>query len=70
MKRINNVFYIKAKVHKVDLSSGFLKKIFAITKWINKRYGIESDDVDFDHSFQDDDKKNNLITIRLTFNEK
>jgi len=70
MKRINNVFYIKAKINKVDLSARFLKKIFAISKWINKRYELNSDDIDFDHSFQDDDKKNNLITIRLTFNEK
>lgn len=70
MRRADNVFYIKAKVNKVDLSSNFLKKIFSITKWINNRYGLDTDDVDFDHSFQDDDKENNLITIRLTFNEK
>jgi len=70
MVRIGNVFYIKAKVNKVDLTASFLKKIFAICKWIDKRYDINSDGVDFDHSFQDDDRDKNLITIRLTFNEK
>jgi len=70
MVRVNNVFYIKAKVNKVDLSASFLKKIFAICKWLKKRYDIDSDNIDFDHSFQDDDRDKDLITIRLTFNEK
>lgn len=59
---------IKCNLDKVDFSAGFIKKVYKIAAYLNKRYDFNSDNVLYEHSFENkEEAKNNLITISLKF---
>lgn len=60
---------IKFKVgtSKIDFSADFIKKIYAIANFLNERYEINSNNVVYDHYFEEDEAKNKIITISLRF---
>lgn len=59
--------YIRASLDKIEFNAEYIKRIFNISKWLDTRYSLNSDDCEYDHTFLGDDAKNNLITIRLKF---
>lgn len=61
--------YIKANITKMGFDAEFIKRMFTIASWINKRYGFKAYNIQYDHGFIDDDFANNKVTIRLTFHE-
>ena len=64
----NNV-YIKAHLNKMGFDASFVKRMFTLAAWLNKRYDFKAYNIQYDHGFLDDDYANNLITIRFTFHE-
>jgi len=63
----NNNFICKIKRSSMLDHDKFAIRLYKITAWLNKRYNLKSKDVDFDYYLESDDKKNNLVTIKLSF---
>lgn len=62
--------YLKVNVNKVDFTAGFIKRIFLVSSWLNKRYNFNSTNCEFDQGYTNDDFMRNKITIRFRFHEK
>jgi len=60
----------KVSTSKIDFSAYFIKKIYCIANFLNERYKINSENVVYDHYFEEDEAKNKVITISLKFYEQ
>jgi hypothetical protein len=55
------------KENKMKNTAKFMKRIYKLSLWLNKRYNYNSIDVQFDYGYKNNQKYEGLITIRLIF---
>lgn len=63
----NNHIYLIINVNKMNKQAEFMKRIFRISAWLDKRYKLNSEEVLFNYGFVDDQYVNKKVTIKLTF---
>ena len=56
------------KKEKMLKQAEFMKRIYKLAVWLDKRYNIGCKECDFEYSFIGDQFARNKLTIRLTFN--
>lgn len=70
MTRYGNDFYFKVHNNKVGFTAKYLKKIFAITIWLSKRYKLDASSADYNMGVTGTDFADNKLTIKIAFNEE
>ena len=55
------------KENKMKNTTEFMKRMYKLSLWLNKRYNYNNIDVQFDYGYKNNQKDEGLITIRLIF---
>lgn len=59
----------KVKIDKLSDTTYWMKRAFAVTVWMKKRYKLNFKKCTFTYEFKGDDKENELVTTIFTFHD-
>lgn len=59
----------KVKVEKLSDTTRWMKRAFALTVWMKKRYNLKFKQCTFTYDFREGDVENELVTTIFTFHD-
>lgn len=63
----NRIFKCEVKADSMRDTDNFALRLYKLSAWLNRRYQLESKNIDFTYHFEDEQYKRGFVTIRLVF---